>query len=159
MITTYTFGKKNNNSANFFHTSSKPNYSKILDDIIIADVIKKNSYLLNTGSTYTNNIDDILIGSSYGYTTSDLDKAIKFLANYKKNKKIYKIPYTLNKMYTLSDGTPIIFYDDEIQIGFDTYKYADFSDLSFINALTPKKKDIIINIFNTAGANIKINLL
>ena len=157
MTKTYKFyaGNKKNNNIN----NGSTNYSSILDNIIASDVIKKNSYLLNTGSTYANNIDDILIGSSYGYTTSDLDKAIKFLANYKKNKKIYKIPYALNKMYTLSDGTPIIFYDDEIQIGFDTYKYADFSDLSFINALTPKKKDIIINIFNTAGANIKINLL
>ena len=158
MITTYTFGKKNNNSANFFHTSSKPNYSKILDDIIIADVIKKNSYLLNTGSTYANNIDDILIGSSYGYTTSDLDKAIKFLANYKKTKKIYNFPFKLNTKYTLTDGTPIIFYDDEIQIGFDYYDYADFSNIAFINAMTPKKKKIIIDIYTTAGVDININL-
>jgi hypothetical protein len=156
-MTTYTFSKNYNTGIfnNSFHTSSKPNYSKILDDIIISDVIKKNSYLFNTPST--KNIDSILLGANDTYT--DLDKATLFLANYKKYKKIYNIPYALNKMYTLSDGTPIIFYDDEVQIGFDTYKYTDFSDLSFINALTPKKKNIIINIFNTAGANIKINLL
>lgn len=159
MITTYTFGKNDNNKFNFFHTSSKPNYSKILDDIIISDVIKKNSYLLNKSNTYINNTDDILLGAnSYA---SDLDKAILFLANYKKYKKIYlnKIPYALNKMYTLSDGTPIIFYDDEIQIGFDTYSYSNFNNASFINSLTPKKKNIIINIFNTIGADIKINIL
>lgn len=113
--------------------------------------------MLNKSNTYINNTDDILLdANSYA---SDLDKAILFLANYKKYKKIYKIPYTLNKMYTLSDGTPIIFYDDEIQIGFDTYSYSNFNSASFINSLTPKKKNIIINIFNTIGADIKINIL
>ena len=155
MITTYTFGKKNNNSYNPFHTSSKPNYSKILDDIIIADVIKKNSYLFNKTND-TAAIDATLLGASYD---SDFDKAVKFLANYKKPKKNYILPFKLNKMYTLSDGTPIIFYDDEIQIGFDTYSYADFSDLSFINALTPKKKKIIIDIYTFGNANININIL
>lgn len=152
----YTFGK--NNNSNFFHTSSKPNYSKTLDDIIIADVTKKNSYLFNnTNFTPENDIDSILLGTTNSY--SDLDKAILFLANYKKYKNTYKIPYALNKMYTLSDGTPIIFYDDEIQIGFDTYSYSDFNNIDFINALTPKKKKIIINIFNASGADININLI
>ena len=62
-------------------------------------------------------------------------------------------------MYTLSDGTPIVFYDDEIQIGFDTYKYSDFSDLSFLNGITDNTKKIIINIYTTGAANININLL
>ena len=61
MITTYTFGKKNNNN-NFFHTSSKPNYSKILDDIIITDIIDKNSYLFknNIKNDY---LDDIILNA------------------------------------------------------------------------------------------------
>ena len=155
MITTYTFGKNNNNSFNSFCTSNKPNYSKILDDIIIADVINKNSYLFNKNND-TADIDAALLGASYKY---DLSDAIKFLANYKKHKKNYILPFKLNKMYTLSDGTPIIFYDDEIQIGFDTYSYSNFSDLSFIETMTPKTKKIIIDIYALGNANININIL
>lgn len=154
-MTTYTFGKKNNKSFNSFHTSSKPNYSKILDDIIITDVINKNSYLFGKKND-TSNINSILLGAST--SDSKLDAAIDFLANYKKPKNYY-LPFKLNTMYTLSDGTPIIFYDDEIQIGFDTFKYTDFSNLSFINALTPKKKKIIIDIYTFGNANIDINIL
>lgn len=153
-MTTYTFGKKNNKSFNSFHTSSKPNYSKILDNIIIADVTNKNSYLF--GKNNTASIDSALLGAST--YDSKLDAAIDFLANYKKTKNYY-LPFKLNTMYTLSDGTPIIFYDDEIQIGFDTFKYADFSSLGFINSLTPKNKKIIIDIYMSGNANVNINIL
>lgn len=157
MITTYTFGKKNNSiNNNFFHTSSKPNYSKILDDIIISDLIDKNSYLFTTKKTNDDYLTDIILNAK---TTKDieLEKATKFLANYKKTKNII-LPFKLNTKYTLTDGTPIIFYDDEIQIGFDYYTYADFADLSFINTLTPKKKKIIIDIYTTGATNINIDL-
>ena len=60
-------------------------------------------------------------------------------------------------MYTLSDGTPIVFYDDEIQIGFNVYKYTDFTDLSFLDTISADTKKIIINIYG--NANVKINLL
>jgi hypothetical protein len=154
-MTTYTFGKKNNKSFNSFHTSSKPNYSKILDNIIIADVINKNDYLFGKKNN-TASIDSTLLGASM--YDSKLDAAIDFLANYKKPKNYY-LPFKLNTMYTLSDGTPIIFYDDEIQIGFDTFKYADFSSLDFINSLTPKNKKIIIDIYTFGNANVNINIL
>ena len=62
-------------------------------------------------------------------------------------------------MYKLVDGTPIIFYDDEIQIGFDTYKYKSFSDNLFLNNLTTTTKNVIINIFTSGLGNIKINIL
>ena len=106
MITTYTFGKKNNNNSIPFSTSSKPNYSKILNDIVIADVIKKNSYLFNNSKK--NDEDSALFKALLGkkYDTK-LDNAIDFLANYKKYKKSYSIPYIYGKMYTLSDGTPL----------------------------------------------------
>ena len=162
MITTYTFSKKNNtNTKSYsfpFSTSSKPNYSKILDDIIIADVIEKNDYLFKPFAKKNENaiIFDSLIGKS---NNSTLNNAIKFLANYKKFKKNYTIPYIYGKMYTLSDGTPIVFYDDEIQIGFDSYKYSDFSDLSFLNTLSTNTKKTIINIYTSGAANIDINIL
>jgi hypothetical protein len=157
MITTYTFGKKNNGINNkFFHTSSKPDYSKILDDIILADVIDKNSYLFET-KTNEDYLSDIILNANRKKNTK-LENAINFLANYKKPKKSYILPFKLNTTYTLADGTPIIFYDDEIQIGFDYYKYSDFSDLSFINALTPSKKKIIIDIYTLGNTNIDINI-
>ena len=162
MITTYTFGKKNNkNTKSFsfpFCTSSKPNYSKILDDIIIADVIEKNDYLFKP---FTKKADDAIIFDSLIGKNKDtaLSNAIKFLANYKKIKKSYTIPYIYGKMYTLADGTPIVFYDDEIQIGFDSYKYSDFSNLSFLNTLDTNTKKTIINIYTNGAANIDINIL
>ena len=161
MIKTYKFTTKKNNNTTFipFNTISyEPNYSEIIDNIILGDIKKKNDYLFTTpiGTTYTN----IPLTGSYLKADDKFIKAANFLANYKKNKKIYKtIPYTLGKMYTLSDGTPIVFYDDEIQIGFDTFLYSDFSDLSFLNGITDNTKKIIINIYTTSAANININLL
>lgn len=158
MITTYNFGeigKKSDNS--IFHTSSKPDYSKIIDDVITADIIAKNSYLFSKTNDY---LDDLLINAKPTKDTK-LEDAINLLANYNKlkSKKSYFLPFKLNTLYTLSDGTPIIFFDDEIQIGCDFYKYTNFSNASFINTLTPKKKKVIIDIFASAGTDIDINIL
>ena len=161
MIKTFDIKNGNTNKIKFFNNGST-NYSKILDDIILTNIIKKNDYLFKKNSGA--DIFDSLIGnkpiiinnSSILKADNDFIKAANFLANYKK-KTI--IPFTYGKTYTLSDGTPIIFYDDEIQIGFDTFKYSDFSDFSFINGLTNATKKIIINIYTTGAANININLL
>ena len=158
MITTYTFGKKNNNN-NFFHTSSKPNYSKILDDIIITDIIDKNSYLFknNIKNDY---LDDLILNAKpTKYNDTLLDAAIKFLANYKTYSKKYTLPYIIGKCYTLSDGTPIVFYENNIQIGYDFFDYDDFNDLSFFDSLTKKNKKIIIDIYLKGANNININIL
>lgn len=162
MITTYTFSKDNNSKNNIFSfqkSSNKPNYSKIIDNIILGDVINKNSFLFKHATpSIKKNEDANIFLANLGYTPSYYD-AVNFLANYKSYNKKYTLPYKLNKMYTLSDGTPIIFYDDEIQIGFDSYKYSDFADISFINGITSNTKKIIINIFATAGSSIDINIL
>ena len=157
MTKTFTFGNDNfNNGINysFLGNTSSTNYSKVLDDIILADIIDKNSYLF--GKT-TLDADDILL-TAKPTKESKLDNAIKFLSNYKKYKTSFKCPFALNKTYTLTDGTPVVFYDDEIQIGFDIYKYSDFSDTFFLSNLTPKKKQIIIDIYTTGGIDININL-
>jgi len=140
-----------NNSKIFLNTKYTTDYSKMLDDIILADIIDKNDYLFDATPT-------IDICSSLKDDEKFI-KATKFLANYKKYKKSYKLPFILGKMYTLSDGTPIIFYDDEIQIGFDTFKYSNFSDLSFLKGLTTNKKKTIINIYTYGAADIDINIL
>lgn len=158
MTTTFTFGKNNNYSNNsFLGNTNSTNYSKILDDIILADIINKNDYLFKTKKESA----DILLNATKKPSIFDDEfiKASKFLTNYKKYKKTYNIPYILGKMYTLSDGTPIVFYDDEIQIGFDTYSYSDFNSPLFLKGLNKSTKKIIINIFTTGTANININLL
>lgn len=162
MIKTYKFfTKKNNNNTTFTPINNtisyEPNYSEILDNIILGDIKKKNSYLfdaLDSNTTY------IPLSSSYLKADDKFIKAANFLANYKKNKFSYKnIPFILNKTYKLSNGTPIIFYDDEIQIGFDIYKYSDFSDLSFLNGISDNTKKIVIDIYTTGATNININIL
>lgn len=161
----YTKNNKNNNSSIFL--DAKPaNYSKILDNIIATDIIDKNTYLFDYNKKKNDDLIDALIGNDpiilTGSTlkaSDEFTKAATFLANYKTYKKTYNLPYTLGKMYTLSDGTPIIFYDDEIQIGFDTIKYSKFNDLSFLKNLTTKTKKTIINIYTFGAGNIEINLL
>jgi hypothetical protein len=159
MTKTYNFYKSNNTNTGSFHTNST-NYSKIIDDIILGDVIKKNKYLFDYDDdyTFTSSNSPIILSGSNLKVDDDFIKATNFLANYKKYKKIYKIPYELGKMYTLSDGTPIIFYDDELQIGFDTFKYSNFSNFSFLNGLTTKTKKTIINIYTFGASNIEINI-
>lgn len=158
--TIYTFNNSTNNSSSLFHTNNT-NYSKILDDIIAADLIKKNSYLKNYGCAGTIDSDfiDCMIKDSAkkhndiiitGIALKDDKKfidAANFLANYKKKKDISS-KFILGKTYKLSDGTPIIFYDDEIQIGFDLYTYDDFKDITFLKALPTTTKSAIINIIN-----------
>lgn len=143
MTKTYKFYTGNNKNNNIINNGST-NYSSILDDIIVSDVIKKNSYLFNSYNDY---LDDLLTSKPLKDDNLEFIKATKFLANYKKN--YYKLPkkYIYGKMYTLSDGTPVVFYDDEIQIGFDTYKYTDFGDTILLNTLPSKMKKIIINIY------------
>lgn len=143
MTKTYKFYAGNNKNNNIINNGST-NYSSILDDIIVSDVIKKNSYLFNSYNDY---LDDLLTSKPLKDDNLEFIKATKFLANYKKN--YYKLPkkYIYGKMYTLSDGTPVVFYDDEIQIGFDTYKYTDFGDTILLNMLPSKTKKIIINIY------------
>lgn len=150
MKTTVFTINKNNNTNNY-----GTDYSKALDNLILNSLIKNNSYLFKS---YKKSADDALIDAmfddidthtiNYKYLKGD-DKfinACNFLANYGKDKNTYKIPYKLGKLYRLTDGTPIIFYDDEVQIGTDIFKYNMFNDFDFISSLKPETKKIIINI-------------
>lgn len=143
---TYKFNTSTINNNQFFTTD----YSKILNDLIIDDVIKKNEYLFTTPKS------TCIASSILKDNTSEFIKAAKFLANYKEPKK-NKLNFIIGKTYFLVDGTPIIFYDDEIQIGFDLFKYEDFDSSTFIHNLDASTKKTVIDIYTNAD-NLKINI-
>lgn len=158
--TIYTFNNSSANNNTFFPNKCGTNYSKILDDLILSDLKKKNSYLntcCNAGTIDDDFINCMIKDSAKKhpniincYALKDDKKfidAANFLANYKKKSDIFS-KFTIGKLYKLSDGTPIIFYDDEIQIGFDLYTYDDFKNITFLKALPATTKTAIINIIN-----------
>ena len=144
-MTTYDIKFTDNNIKN---TNNGNIYSQILDDIILSTVKKNNSYLFNTKKKDDDLIDAMFneLDHTYIYKRDSLfAEACKILANYGKKKSIMK-DIKLGKIYRLDNGLPIIFYNDEIQIGTDIYSYSDFSDYDFISSLSPEIKKTIINI-------------
>lgn len=144
-MTTYDIKFTDNNIKN---TNNGNIYSQILDDIILSTVKKNNSYLFNTKKENDDLIDAMFdeLDHTYIYKRDSLfANACKILANYGKKKSIMK-DIKLGKIYRLENGLPIIFYNDEIQIGTDIYSYSDFSDYNFISSLSPEIKKTIISI-------------
>jgi len=144
-MTTYDIKFTDNNIKN---TNNGNIYSQILDDIILSTVKKNNSYLFNTKKEENDLIDAMFdeLDHTYIYKRDSLfANACKILANYGKKKSIMK-GIKLGKIYRLENGLPIIFYNDEIQIGTDIYSYSDFSDYNFISSLSPEIKKTIISI-------------
>ena len=144
-MTTYDIKFTDNNIKN---TNNGNIYSQLLDDIILSTVKKNNSYLFNTKKEDDNLIDAMFneLDHTYIYKRDSLfANACKILANYGKKKSIMK-DIKLGKIYRLENGLPIIFYNDEIQIGTDIYSYSDFSDYNFISSLSPEIKKTIISI-------------
>lgn len=144
-MTTYDIKFTDNNIKN---TNNGNIYSQILDDIILSSVKKNNSYLFNTKKEDDDLIDAMFdeLDHTYIYKRDSLfAEACKILANYDKKKSIMK-GIKLGKIYRLENGLPIIFYNDEIQIGTDIYSYSDFSDYNFISSLSPEIKKTIISI-------------
>ena len=144
-MTTYDIKFTDNNIKN---TNNGNIYSQILDDIILSTVKKNNSYLFNTKKKDDDLIDARFneLDHTYTYKRDSLfAEACKILANYGKKKSIMK-GIKLGKIYRLENGLPIIFYNDEIQIGTDIYSYSDFNDYNFISSLSPEIKKTIINI-------------
>lgn len=157
----YTF-KLNNNTANgnttkFYNPfcTKSTDYSKILDDLILDDIIEKNSWL--GAKKKEDSLIDGLIDSSNKYTTAstfdtDFYKAANFLANYGKTTFI---PFKKDKTYELSDGTIITITDDYIHINEKMYFFNLLNDYSFLASLTPKEKKTICTIY-TDGLKITI---
>ena len=162
--TTFKIDNTSKNTCPFYSA----NYSTILDNIIASNIKKTNPYL-NGNYEDKNDLISALLADAKKNTTlsffgTDLNKnneflkAANFIANYSKKKKT-TLPFIYGKIYKLIDGTPICFYDDEIQIGYDLYSYADFDNIAFLKKLDAPKKNIIINIFNAGEKNIKINII
>lgn len=149
----YTFNIDNNKSTNNTInacTFCKPNYSKILDHIIATNIISSNKYLSDYYNPKKNpsGLSDAFIDANLSCPLKDgelLYTAAKKLFDLKNKKSII-----FGKKYTF-DGSTIIFYDDEIQIGCHTYKYDDILDYTFLNKLSEPTKKII-------KIAIKINL-
>lgn len=137
---------KNNNSNGSFNN----NASKNLDNLILSGLIKMNPYLKKTDSLLDamfneadlNTGNHIIIpnrDNSYLLkdNSTEFIKAARFLANYTPNKNTY----------TLFDGTPIAFFEDEIQIGYDLIPLYKLSTPKYYNTFTPEIKKTIINIY------------
>lgn len=138
----YTYKTLNTNTTS---KSTTTNFSKILDNIILSDIKKQNSFLnpfkTNTTSNKTKKIFINTNPKNINTSSFDLFDAIRILDSYGKN----NIKFTKGEQYFI-EGTPIIFYDDEIQIGFDIYSYDDLSNIDFIKCLTPEAKETITKI-------------
>ena len=148
---TIKLNNKNNNSFSFRNLINNP--SKSLDDIIFANLIKMNPYLDDSKEDATLDAmlaeanmtgDRIIIPNrDNGYLLKDnfnteFIKAANFLSNYAPKTKKY---------YTLFDGTPIKFFEDEIQIGYDLIPLYKLESPKYYNTFTPTIKNTIINIF------------
>lgn len=159
----YTIKINKNNNNNTFRTN---NASKNLDDLLLSNIIKMNPFLgyksdddtikINFTKNDSSDIidaalreaglkgdDRIIISNRYdSYLKDDFDtefaKAARFFSSYTPDNK---------KTYILADGTPIGFFEDEIQIGYDLIPLYKFGSPKYYNLFTPEKKKIIINLY------------
>ena len=149
---TIKINNKNNNNFSFRNLFSNP--SKDLDDLILSNMKKMNPYInINTGKKDLtldamfrdagfDTDDRIIIPNSYSYRLeNDIDidfiKAAAFLSSYTPTKK----------SYILFDGTPIGFFEDEIQIGNTLIPLNYLTNKKYYTSFTPEIKKTIINIF------------
>ena len=143
----YTIKFNNNNNGSFSN-----NASKALDDLILSNMIKMNPYLdkkkdetldamfIDAGFDTDDHI--IIPNRSNSFLLKDefdteFIKAANFLSHYTPKKKYYK----------MFDGTPIEFFEDEIQIGYDLIPLYKLNTPKYYSTFTPEIKNIIINIF------------
>lgn len=168
-MTKYTFNLKNNsnntsNTCPFFNKCNKStDYSKILDDLINADIKEKNPWLYTTSNSYTpgntikinyniNDDDDIITTACKTLEYNDaLNKAFKFFANY----NIGTCPFKTNTLYKIGDDIKFMILIDGILINDKMFFFDDFNDYSFLNLLTKKEKKTIATIY-TDGLKITI---
>ena len=159
-MTKYTFSinnskfNKTNNGCPFFNKCNKStDYSKILDDLIAADIKEKNPWLYGytnctTEKPSTINIkftspdtsfDDLENAFIYGDKTYYYNNAYNFL---KTLGICADCPFKKNIKYKLSDGTYFKITDDYIHINDEMYFFNLMDDNFFYNLSSPLKKTI-----------------
>ena len=157
-MTKYTFSLKNNNN-NIFSTPSykSTDYSKVLDDLIAADIAEKNPWLYGYNTIGINNNPKIKITLKDNDSFDSLEEAFifggkkkynitfndacKFLAGLKLN-----CPFKKNTTYKLSNGDYIEVTDDYIHINDKMYFFNLMDDTFFLN-LGEKMKKTIATIY------------
>lgn len=153
-MTKYTFSPKNNPSTFYCPFYKSTDYSKIIDDLIDADIAEKNSWL---GTTSTNKGNKIKIKINNGTNNllgeihsilnkkDEYEEAIKLLDTY----NFCTLPnfYKAKTLYYLADGTPFMILEDGILIGSKMFFYDDLNDNIFLNGLTKKMKKTIATIY------------
>lgn len=109
---TFEINKPKNN------TSTNANYSKIIDDIILNNIKKNNSYLFNKKENKNINIDTkITKKKPIEHKNIIIDDFFKFADNYINIFNKYKTKDDYD--FLLSDGTPVKMFSNEIQIGYE----------------------------------------
>lgn len=149
----YTFSIKNNPSTFYAPNYKSTDYSKVLDDLIAADIKEKNPWLygnnntiktngntikikLNGFNTYNNDLETAFIygDTNKKYTLTDAFAFLKNLA--------FTCPFKKNTTYKLSNGDLIEITDDYIHINEKMYFFNLMDDAFFFNLSEPLKKTI-----------------
>ena len=146
-MTKYTFSLKDNNKTNnTFCSNCKYNtstdYSKMLDDLINADIKEKNPWLFTDSTPKTETVKIKINGNTAN--TFKMTDVYNFFNGYKFTNKC---PFIKDKIYYLADGTPFYLTDDYITIGFDTYYFYEFGMPTFISGLSKDIKKTIATIY------------
>ena len=152
----YTFNLNNNPSTFYAPNYKSTDYSKVLDDLIAADIAEKNPWLYGYTSTSSNNPkikitlknndsfdtleEAFIFGNKKKYNITFND-ACKFIAGLKLN-----CPFKKNTTYKLSSGDYIEVTDDYIHINDQMYFFNLMDDAFFLN-LGEKMKKTIATIY------------
>ena len=168
-MTKYTFNLKDNNNFTsnncpFYNKCKKSiDYSKVLDDLIAADIKEKNPWLYG-GNTITTSGNIKIKLNGFNTIDDDLENAFLFGDKYKATYTFddaYKFftdlafgPFEKNTEYKLSNGDIIEITDDYIHINEKMYFFNLMDDNFFAN-LTKKMKKTIATIY-TDGLKITI---
>ena len=161
-MTKYTFKIKNNPSTFYAPKYNTTDYSKVLDDLINADIKEKNGWLngytsstsgdtikIKLNNTYIptyniNDNDDIITTACKTLEYEDnLKKAFKFFANY----NFSTCPFKTNTLYKIGDDIKFMILIDGILINDKMFFFDDFNNLSFLNNLSSNMKKTIATIY------------
>ena len=153
-MTKYTFSLKNNPNTFYAPKYNSTDYSKVLDDLIAADIKEKNPWLYTTNSTYNTNDNTTIKIKLNGFNkpNDDLETAFLFGGNNKtytltdafsflKN-LAFTCPFKKNTTYKLSNGDYIEITDDYIHINEKMYFFNLMDDAFFYNLSNKMKKTI-----------------